>query len=105
MWRIHVREELGVDPDHLASPSVAGASSFVSFAAGAFVPLAPYAIGFGSLGIALGLAAVGLAGLGAGVARFTDRPIWVGALRQLGLGAAAAGITYAVGSAFGIGLS
>jgi vacuolar iron transporter family protein len=39
------------------------------------------------------------------VARFTDRPLWLGALRQLTLGAAAAGITYVVGSAFGVGLS
>jgi len=43
--------------------------------------------------------------LGASVARFTDRPPWLGAARQLGLGAAAAAITYGVGSAFGVGLS
>ena len=104
-WRIHVQEELGVDPDNLASPYVAGASSFGSFAVGALVPLLPYAVGVGHLGIALGLAAVSLLGLGAGVAIFTGRAIWVGAARQLALGAAAAGITYGVGSAFGIGLS
>ena len=51
------------------------------------------------------LAAVALAALGATVAGFTARPRWKGAVRQLGLGAAAAGITYAVGSAFGVGLS
>jgi vacuolar iron transporter family protein len=39
------------------------------------------------------------------VARFTARPAWLGALRQLALGAAAAAITYGVGSAFGVGLS
>jgi vacuolar iron transporter family protein len=104
-WRIHVQEELGVDPDKLASPYVAGASSFGSFAAGALVPLLPYALGAGQLGLALALAAVSLVGLGAGVAIFTGRPIWIGAVRQLGLGAAAAAITYGVGSAFGIGLS
>ena len=39
-WRIHVREELGVDPDEQPSPYVAGFSSFVTFAVGAFVPIA-----------------------------------------------------------------
>ena len=105
VWRIHVQEELGVDPDNLASPYVAGGSSFAAFAVGALVPLLPYAVGVGRLGIALGLAAVSLLGLGAGVAGFTGRPMWVGATRQLALGAAAAAITYGVGSAFGVGLS
>jgi VIT1/CCC1 family predicted Fe2+/Mn2+ transporter len=105
LWRIHVREELGVDPDSLPSPYVAAFSSLASFAVGAFIPLVPYAIGVDHLWLALALAAAALAGLGATVAGFTARPRWMGALRQLGLGAAAAGITYAVGSAFGIGLS
>lgn len=105
VWRIHVREELGVDPDNLASPYVAGGSSFGSFAAGALIPLLPFVVGVGGLLVALVLAAVSLLGLGAGVAMFTGRPMWISALRQLGLGAAAAAITYGVGSAFGIGLS
>jgi len=105
VWRIHVREELGVDPDNLPSPYVAAASSLVSFAAGAFVPLLPYVAGSHHLWPSLVLAAASLAALGASVARFTDRPWWEGAGRQLGLGAAAAAITYGVGSAFGVGLS
>ncbi len=39
------------------------------------------------------------------VARLTDRPFLRGAVRQLVLGAAAAGITFAIGSAVGTGLS
>jgi VIT1/CCC1 family predicted Fe2+/Mn2+ transporter len=105
LWRIHVREELGVDPDDLPSPYVAGISSLLSFAAGAFVPLLPYVAGSHHLWISLVLAAVALAALGASVARFTERSAWFGAGRQLALGAAAAGITYGVGSAFGVGLS
>ena len=35
---VHTREELGVDADHLPSPMVAAASSFVSFAIGAAHP-------------------------------------------------------------------
>jgi VIT1/CCC1 family predicted Fe2+/Mn2+ transporter len=105
VWRIHVREELGVDPDELPSPYVAAVSSLLSFAVGAFVPLLPYIAGSHHLWISLVLAAVSLAGLGASVARFTERSPWMGALRQLAVGAAAAGITYGVGSAFGVGLS
>ena len=105
VWRIHVREELGVDPDNLASPYVAALSSLLSFAVGAFLPLLPYLLGSHRLWPSLVLAGLALAALGASVARFTDRPWWLGAGRQLGLGAAAAGITYGVGSAFGVGLS
>jgi len=105
LWRIHVREELGVDPDNMASPYVAAFSSLMSFAAGALIPLLPYIAGAHVFWPTLIVAAVDLVALGAAVARFTDRPWWVGATRQLALGAAAAGITYGVGSAFGVGLS
>jgi vacuolar iron transporter family protein len=105
LWRIHVREELGVDPDALPSPYVAAFSSLLSFAVGAFIPLVPYAVGVGHLWIALLLAGVSLVALGATVAGFTERPRVRGAARQLLLGAAATGITYGVGSLFGVGLS
>jgi VIT1/CCC1 family predicted Fe2+/Mn2+ transporter len=104
VWRIHVREELGVDPDNLASPYVAAFSSLLSFAAGALVPMLPYVAGAHMLWPTLLVAAADLLLLGAAVARFTDRPWWHGAFRQLALGAAAVGITYGVGSAFGVGL-
>jgi VIT1/CCC1 family predicted Fe2+/Mn2+ transporter len=104
-WRIHVREELGVDPDELPSPYVAGGSSLASFSVGAFVPLLPYVVGLQHLWATLVLSAVALLALGASVGRFTARPAWRGALEQLALGAGAAAITYGVGSAFGVGLS
>jgi len=105
VWRIHVREELGVDPDNLASPYVAAFSSLLSFAVGAFVPLLPYLLGAHRLWPSLVLAAVALTAVGASVARFTDRPWWLGGARLLALGIAAVAITYGVGSAFGVGLS
>jgi vacuolar iron transporter family protein len=105
VWRIHVREELGIDPDNLASPYVAAFSSLASFAAGALVPLLPYIAGAHALWPSLIVAAFDLVVLGGVVSRFTERPWWEGAIRQLALGAAAAGITYGVGSAFGVGLS
>jgi VIT1/CCC1 family predicted Fe2+/Mn2+ transporter len=99
-WRVHVREELGVDPDDLPDPLVAAGSSLGSFAVGAFVPLAPYVFGASVLWLALVLAGVALLAIGAGVARFTGRSPWRGALLQLALGVATAAITYGVGSAF-----
>jgi VIT1/CCC1 family predicted Fe2+/Mn2+ transporter len=105
LWRIHVREELGVDPDELPSAYVAAFSSLASFAVGAMVPLLPYLCGASVLWISLVVAGFDLLLLGAAVAHFTDRPLWFGAVRQLALGAAAAGITYGVGSLFGVGLS
>src|SRR6476469_3376179 len=62
-WRIHVREELGVDPDDLPSPYLAGASSLGSLAAGALIPLLPYLLGFRHLWLSLVLAGVALVAL------------------------------------------
>ncbi|MGH3208304.1 MAG: VIT1/CCC1 transporter family protein, partial [Trebonia sp.] len=63
--------------------------------------LLPYALGFDALWAALGLAALAAIIGGGLVARLTGRPFWRGALRQLLLGAAAAGITYLIGLAVG----
>jgi VIT1/CCC1 family predicted Fe2+/Mn2+ transporter len=98
---IHAREELGVDPDDLPSPLVAAVSSFGAFALGALLPVLPYLLGAGTLRPALLLAAAGLFGCGAVVARVTARSWWYSGLRQLALGGAAAGITYALGALFG----
>jgi vacuolar iron transporter family protein len=102
-WRVHIREELGVDPEGLQSAYLAAGSSLLSFAAGALLPLLPYLLGGRQLWYSLLIAALTLLGLGASVARFTSRPVWHGALRQLALGAAAAAVTYAAGAAFGAG--
>jgi VIT1/CCC1 family predicted Fe2+/Mn2+ transporter len=98
---LHVREELGVDPEDLPSPYTAAGASLVTFAVGALIPLIPYLAGLNSLPLALGLAALA-AFIGGGlVARLTDRPFFRGAFRQLILGAVAAGLTYLIGHAVG----
>jgi VIT1/CCC1 family predicted Fe2+/Mn2+ transporter len=98
---MHVQEELGVDHRELPSPYTAAGASLITFAAGALIPLLPYLAGLGSLAAALGLAAVA-AFIGGGlVARMTDRPFLRGALRQLLLGAVAAGLTYGIGTLVG----
>ncbi|MBV9384682.1 MAG: VIT1/CCC1 transporter family protein [Streptosporangiaceae bacterium] len=99
--QVHAMEELGVNPGELPSPVVAAGASLASFAAGALVPLLPYLFGLHVLGVALGLAAAAAIVGGGIVARLTGRPFWLGAVRQLVLGALAAGITYAIGMAVG----
>jgi VIT1/CCC1 family predicted Fe2+/Mn2+ transporter len=98
---LHVREELGVDPEELPSPLTAAAASLVTFAIGALIPLIPYLAGFDSLGTSLGLAAVAAFAGGGIVSRLTDRPFLRGAVRQLVLGACAAGLTYLIGQLVG----
>jgi VIT1/CCC1 family predicted Fe2+/Mn2+ transporter len=98
---MHVREELGIDPNELPSPVTAAGASLATFAVGALIPLLPYLLGYNSLWIALALSAVAAFVGGGLVARLTDRPFLRGALRQLVLGAVAAGITYLIGHAVG----
>jgi VIT1/CCC1 family predicted Fe2+/Mn2+ transporter len=104
-WRVHVREELGVDPDEQPSPYVAGALSFVTFALGAVAPLLPYLLGAHTLLWSVMVGAVLLLGMGGAVAQFTHRPPIIGALRQLALGSVTVAVVYGVGHAVGAGVS
>jgi vacuolar iron transporter family protein len=97
---IHAQEELGVDPSQLPSPWTAAGSSLLSFSVGAFIPLLPYVLGATSLWASAVLAVLSLFGTGALASRFTSRGWLYAGLRQLLLGAAAAAVTYGVGSLF-----
>jgi VIT1/CCC1 family predicted Fe2+/Mn2+ transporter len=103
-WRVHAREELGVDPDDLPSPYVAASASFVCFALGALVPLLVFLLGSDSLLAASLLSAAGLFVSGAVVSRLAQRSLVVGGMRQLLLGSAAAALTFGIGSLIGVGL-
>ena len=100
-WRVHAREELGVDPDDLPSPWTAAFSSLIAFALGAFVPLLPYLLGAADFLASIALAGLALFAAGAAVSRFTNRTWFYAGGRQLVLGGAAAGMTYLVGTAVG----
>lgn len=102
---VHAKEEFGIDPDDLASPTLAAVSSFLAFAAGALVPVLPYLLGATSVWPGLLLTLVALFACGALVTRVTIRPWWFGGLRMMLLGAAAAGLTYLFGALVGAGLS
>ena len=99
--RIHAREELGVDPEGLPSPLLAGVSSLFAFSAGALVPLLPYLAGADVLAVTLGLTAVALVAGGMAVGRLTGRPVLRSGLRQLAFGALAIAVTYYVGHLIG----
>ncbi|HEU5083381.1 MAG TPA: VIT1/CCC1 transporter family protein [Acidimicrobiales bacterium] len=102
---VHAREELGVDPRDLASPMLAAASSFLAFALGALVPLLPYLFGAQTLWPGLVITLVALFGCGAVVTQVTTRPWVYGGARQMLLGAAAAALTYGIGSLVGANLA
>jgi vacuolar iron transporter family protein len=101
--RVHINQELGVNPDDQPSPWVAAGSSFLCFAIGALVPLIPYLLGFASLITGLAAGAGGLFLAGALAARFTTRSWWRSGLRQVGFGVIAAVATYLVGALIGVG--
>lgn len=101
------REELGLNPDDLGSPWGAAGFSFVSFAAGAVLPLLPFAFGL-ALGpgmvvsVTTTLAALFLVGLA--ISLYTGRSALAGGLRMMGIGALAGGATYAIGSLLGVAI-
>jgi len=98
---IHVREELGTDPQGLPSPWTAAGSSLASFSLGALIPLLPYLCGARVLWLSAILALVALFVAGAVTARFTERDWVFSGARQLVLGGLAAAVTFGVGQAFG----
>ena len=104
VWRVHAREELGIDPDDLPSPWVAAVSSFAAFTVGAAVPLLPYVLGVTSLLLPVVLALVALFVAGALVSRWTDRSALYSGSRQLLLGGGATAVTYALGIVVGAGI-
>jgi vacuolar iron transporter family protein len=99
-----VREELGLDPDELGSPWGAAGGSFLAFAIGAAIPVIPYLLTTGSAAFvaSIVLSAIALFAVGAGVSLLTGRGILMSGSRQVAIGAAAAIVTYTVGSIIGV---
>jgi len=100
--RVHLTQELGVDPTAKALPIVASLSSFVTFSLGAAIPLLPFLFGINSLWIGLAVGAVGLVAAGSLAARFTNQLWWRGGLRQLLFGMLAVAATFLVGVLVGV---
>ncbi|MFM8999837.1 MAG: VIT1/CCC1 transporter family protein [Actinomycetota bacterium] len=101
----HAREELGLDPEEgLGSPAAAAGSSFLTFAVGALLPLAPFLLTTGTTAVlAAGLVTgAALFGVGASMSVLTGRAWWFSGLRMLAIGAAAAAATFLIGRLFGV---
>jgi len=102
------REELGIDPEELGGSAwTAAITSFFLFAVGAIVPILPLFFISGNRALFASIAAggIGLFVIGAAISLFTGRNfVWSGT-RQLMLGFAAAGATYAIGHAIGVAVT
>jgi VIT1/CCC1 family predicted Fe2+/Mn2+ transporter len=99
-----VREELGLDPQELGSPWGAALYSFLAFGGGAVLPLLPFLLGHGTPALvsSVGLALIALFVVGAGVSLLTGRSAIYSGLRQVAIGAAAAVVTFSVGTIIGV---
>ena len=102
------REELGIDPQELGGSAWAAAgTSFVLFAGGAIVPVAPFLFLTGTSAVSVSLLASALALflVGAAITLVTGRSVLSTGLRQLLFGAVAAGVTYGIGRLLGVTLA
>lgn len=97
--RFMMREELGLEePDPRRAPRSAFTIG-VSYVVGGLVPLSPYALGLSLMQAfvwSIGLTLLALLAFGAAKARFTGVPILRGAIQTVVVGAAAAGVAYAL---------
>lgn len=101
------REELGIDPEELGGSAwEAAAASFVLFALGAIIPVLPFFIlaSLTAIGASLILSALALFVIGAGITLLTGRSVLYSGFRQVGIGLAAAILTYGVGTLIGVTL-
>jgi VIT1/CCC1 family predicted Fe2+/Mn2+ transporter len=101
------REELGLNPDDLGSPWSAAASSFLSFAAGATIPLIPFVArvaGTRAIVVTAVLTCSALFGVGLALSLFTGRDALRGALRMVLIGGGAGVVSFLVGRALGVAI-
>ena len=103
----HVRLELGVNPDDAGSSRQAAVVSFLSFSAGAVLPLLPwfFTSGFAAVLASIVIGAAAAVALGAAIGFFSGQGIWRTAGRQLFAAVIAASVTYGVGHLIGAGVS
>jgi VIT1/CCC1 family predicted Fe2+/Mn2+ transporter len=102
-----VREELGLDQNGMGSPWAAAGGSFLAFTIGAIIPVIPFLFGGGDavVVVSFGISLVALFVLGALVSLLTGRSVLFSGFRQVGIGAAAAIVTYLVGRLIGVGVA
>lgn len=99
----HAEAELGIDPDDLTNPWHAAWASMLSFTVGALLPLLTITLVIRDLRLATTVVAVmaALALTGWSSARLGYGPMRAAVLRNVGGGAFAMAVTYAVGTVLG----
>jgi vacuolar iron transporter family protein len=103
--KLLVSEELGINEEELqGSAFEAAISSFILFAIGAIIPVAPFIFtnGIKAIMLSAGLSALGLFLIGAAITLFTGKNAWKSGLRQVTFGLAAAAITFGIGRLIGV---
>ena len=104
---VHAREELGVDPNELASPWSAAGLSLICFLVGALLPVIPWFTGSGDgakvASVLIGVVAA--AGVGLLIGKFAERRLAWSSVRQVLILLVACGATYLVGKALGVSVS
>jgi VIT1/CCC1 family predicted Fe2+/Mn2+ transporter len=101
------REELGLNPDELGYPYRAAVTSFVTFAAGAALPLTPFLaglVGMRAVTTSAGVTLASLFAVGLGLSLFTGRDALRGALRMVLIGGGAGAVSFLVGRALGVAI-
>ena len=100
VWlRCMMEEELGLIVENFDNPWVVGAVTAVSYLAGAFLPIIPFAAlpALKAFPISVGVSIASLFGLGAGKTRLTRTPFLKSGLEMTVIGLIAALVGYAIG--------
>jgi VIT1/CCC1 family predicted Fe2+/Mn2+ transporter len=103
-----IKEELGINPEELKSSArEAAITSFILFAIGAIIPLAPFfwSGGFTAIALSVILSTVGLFLIGSAITLFTGKSIWFSGMRQVIFGLIAAAITFGIGRLIGVSIA
>lgn len=103
-----IKEELGINPEDLKSSArEAAITSFVLFAIGAIIPLAPFFWGGGYPAIAFSAAfsTLGLFIIGSAITLFTGKGVWFSGMRQVIFGLLAAAVTFGIGKLIGVSIA
>lgn len=103
-----IKEELGINPEDLKSSAwEAAITSFILFAIGAIIPLAPFfwASGFTAIITSVVFCTLGLFIIGSAITLFTGKSVWFSGMRQVVFGLLAAAITFGIGRMIGVSIA
>jgi VIT1/CCC1 family predicted Fe2+/Mn2+ transporter len=100
LFRTHVEKELGLRVEEFQSPGRNALVMGLSFVLSAMLPILPYVLlpARPALGLSVGLTILALFCIGLGKAAISHRNFWRSGLEVVGIGLAAAALTYLLGT-------